>query len=205
MMKKPTIYSVAKSATKLLRYAENIAAKMTENADLFPEPSPSLAELDTAIADLREALAEAAFRDMRKVELKNQCHAALKQVVYGLSLYVDHMAQGDAATILAAGFLPSKDNTPTGPPPKPTDFRVALLDTGEQRLKLRVKAWERIRMYQFEYRKVGGTGDWQRVLCSRSVCVLEGLESLKQYEFRVAYIGTDPTVTYSDVIRSYVL
>ena len=205
MMKKPTIYSVAKSATKLLQYAENIALKMTENADLFPEPAPTLAELDTAIADLREALAEAAFRDMRKVELKNQRHAALKQVVYGLSLYVDHVAKGDAATILAAGFLPNKDHTPTGPPPKPTDFRVELLDTGEQRLKLRVKAWEQIRMYQFEYRKVGSTGHWQRVLCSRSVCVLEELESLQQYEFRVAYIGTDPTVTYSDVIRSYVL
>lgn len=205
MMKKPTIYSVAKSATKLLQYAENIALKMTENADLFPEPDPTLAELDTAIADLREALAEAAFRDMRKVELKNQRHAALKQVVYGLSLYVDHVARGDAATILAAGFLPSKDNIPTGPPPKPTDFRVELLDTGEQRLKLRVKAWERVRMYQFEYRKVGSTADWQRVLCSRSACVLEGLEALRQYEFRVAYFGTDPTVTYSDVIQSYVL
>ena len=196
---------MAKSATKLLRYADTILLKMTENADLFPEPDPTLAELETAFAGLQHALSAAAFRDMRNVELKNQRHAELKRVVHGLSLYVDHVAQGNAAIILAAGFLPSKDSTRIGPPPKPTNFRVKLVRPNSQIVELRVKAWEPVRVYQFEYRKVGSTGHWQRILCSRSVCVLEGLEMLKEYEFRVAYIGTDPTITYSDTIRSYVL
>src|SRR5690606_3728024 len=156
-------------------------------------------------ASLQHALSAAAFRDMRNVELKNQRHAELKRVVYGLSLYVDHVAQGNAAIILAAGFLPSKDSTRIGPPPTPTNFRVNLLHPNSQIVELHVEAWEPIRVYQVESRKVGHTGDWQRMLCSKSVCVLEGLEMLKEYEFRVAYIGTDPPITYSDTIRSHVL
>jgi len=204
-MKKPTLQSGEKSAAKLLQYADNILLKMTENADMFPEPDPTLAELDTAIGGFREAVSEASYRDMRKVEVKNQLQAALREVIYGLSLYVDRVAQGNAATILAAGFLPSKDSTPTGIAPKPTDFRVTLPRVNSQTVALRVKAWAPARMYQFEYRKVGTDGDWERVLRSKSICVLEGLEKLQEYEFRVAYVGTDPTVTYSDAVRSYVL
>ena len=204
-MKKPTLQSEGKSAAKFLQYADNILLKMTENADLFPEPDPTLAELDTAITSFREALSEAAYHDRRKVALKNQQQAVLKQVIYALSLYVDRTAQGNAATILAAGFLPSKDAEPAGPGPKPTDFRVTLRQPNSQTVDLRVKAWKRALVYQFEYRKVAGAGDWERVLSSKSTCVLEGLEKLEEYEFRVAYIGTDPTVTYSDAVRSYVL
>lgn len=204
-MKKPTLQSGEKSAAKLLQYADNILLKMTENADLFPEPDPTLAELDTAIADFREAVSEAAYRDRRKVEVKNQLQDGLKQVIYGLSLYVDKVAQGNPATILAAGFLPSKDAVPSGIAPKPTNLRVNLPRINSQTAELRVKSWAPARVYQFEYRKVAGGEDWERVLCSKSVCVLKGLEKLQEYEFRVAYIGTDPTVTYSDAIRSYVL
>ena len=204
-MKKPTLQSRETNAAKLLQYAENILLKMTENADLFPEPDPTLAELDTAIADFRQAVSEAAHRDMRMVELKNQQQVVLRRVIYHLSLYVDRVAQGNVATILAAGFLPSKDAESAGPGPKPTDFRVTLRQPNSQTVGLHVKAWKPALVYQFEYRKVADGGDWVRVLSSKSTCVVEGLEKLEEYEFRVAYIGTDPTVTYSDAVRSYVL
>ena len=44
-MAKPIFTS--KNATELLRYAEHIFLKMTENADLFPTPMPDLTELET--------------------------------------------------------------------------------------------------------------------------------------------------------------
>lgn len=188
-----------------MRYADNILLKMTENVDLFPDPDPTLAELDSALSDFRLSLSEAAFRDMRKVVVKNQMQAKLRQVIYGLSLYVEKVSQGDQAMILAAGFLPNRTATKTGIAPKPVDFRVNLTRISSQTVELRVKSWAPTRVYQFEYRKVAGTEDWQTVLSSKSTCVLEGLDKLQEYEFRVAYIGTDPTVTYSDVVRSYVL
>lgn len=203
-MKKPTLQSRETNAAKLLQYADNILLKMTENVDLFPEPDPSLADLDTAIADFREAVSEAAHRDMRMVELKNQKQVELRRVIYNLSLYVDRVAQGDVATILAAGFLPNKDAEPAGPAPKPTNFRVEQPQPNTQTVKMRVKAWKPALVYQFEYRKVG-SGNWRHELISKSTYVLRGLESLAEYEFRVAYIGTDPTVTYSDIIRTRVL
>lgn len=204
-MAKPTVHSQVTSTAKLLRYADNILFKMTHHASLFPDPDPSLATLKAALEGFRSALAEAAFRDMRKVELKNQQQTVLKRIIYELALYVDKVCKGDPAMILAAGFLPRRGGSPTGIAPKPVDFRVSLLRINTQTVKLRVKSWSHTRVYRFEYRKVLSGEDWQMVLRSKSTCVLQRLEKLAEYEFRVAYIGTDPTITYSDVVRSYVL
>src|SRR5690554_59327 len=100
-MAKPTVHSQVTSTARLLRYADNILFKMTHNAPLFPDPDPSLNTLTAALEDFRHALADAAFRDMRKVELKNQQQRVLKRIIYDLALYVDKVCMGDPAMILA--------------------------------------------------------------------------------------------------------
>src|SRR5690606_9903135 len=109
MMAKPTLSSKIGTEAKLLRYAENVLAKTAENASIFPEPQPSLDDLSAAIEQFKDSITEASFRDMRQVVIKNQHAAALKDVLYGLALYVETIAVGDPAIVLAAGFIPSKD------------------------------------------------------------------------------------------------
>lgn len=205
-MAKPTLSTKTRTAAKLLQYAENILAKATENATLFPTPAPDLADIEASILAYRTGLTEAAFKDMRMVELKNQQAAALKALLYDFSLYVETVAQGDPAVIMAAGFTPSKKNAASNKgAPKPTDFRVELQQPGQHAVSLRVKAWKPARLYRFEYRKADSLNDWSQVLSSKSTVTIKNLEYLQEYEFRVTYLATDTTPNYSDIVKSPVV
>lgn len=201
-MAKPTLSSKTGTEAKLLQYAETVLAKTTENASIFPEPQPSLDDLTAAIDQFRSSMTEASFRDMRQVVLKNQHATALKEVLYNLSLYVETVAQGDPAIVLAAGFIPSKElRGQVGSSPKPHDLRAVVRDTGTESVHVRVNAWKYARYYQFEYRKIGPDEPWTRILSTRSKIHVTGLEYLKEYEFRVTYLGPDPALNYSDIVR----
>ncbi len=203
-MKKPTLQFQKFNAAQLLQYAEQILGKMTQNADLFESPTPPLADLEAAIGALRDATTEAAFRDRRAIVLRDQRQVALKGLLYELSKYVDSVAAGDEAVVLAAGFIPSKPTgNRAGRPPQPGNLRAINDYVGSSRIQLRVDRWAGARLYQFEYRKKGADQPWQQLLSSKANCVLENLDMFEEYEFRVAYRGVDPTLVYSDVVSSY--
>lgn len=202
-MIKPNFKS--KDATELLNYAEHILKKMTENEDLFDEPVPSLAVLDSALSAYRDAYAEATHRDMRAVVLKGQKGKALQQVIYRLSHYVDAQAQGDPAIILAAGYKPSKSKlSRAGAPPKAYGVRAQNGEVGSGILWVSVPPWKHARLYLYEYRKKG-TEEWSSTLYSRSKIEFSGLERLREYEFRVSYLGTDTTPNYSDIVTALIV
>ncbi|MEC3880824.1 hypothetical protein [Parapedobacter sp. 10938] len=202
-MAKPIFTS--NSEAGLLRYAEHIFLKMTENADLFPAPNPDLTVLENAITAYREAYAEATFRDKRAVILKKQQGEDLQEVIYRLSHYVDGVAQGNPATILAAGYEVGQPSTNrVGRTPKAENVRVEHLQVGTGILQLRVKPWRPARLYRYEYRKVGSEV-WDGMLHSNSTLQLSGLDMLSEYEFRVSYIGTDTTPNFSDVTTAIVV
>ncbi len=204
-MFKPTLQFRKLSEVQVGQYAESILVKMTENANLFPDPDPALEVLEETLTAFRRAVADAAFRDMRQVVIKNQRFTELKSVLFDLSLYVTKVAQGNRALILAAGFVPTKAATPLGLAPKPTDLRATALAARPGVVELRVSVWNAALMYFFEYRKVQSEDAWERVSSSRANIAISGLESLERYEFRVAYATTNPTLTYSDVIRSVIM
>ena len=202
-MSKPNFSS--KNATELLRYAEHIHLKMNENADLFPDPVPGLEELETRLEAYRDAYAEATFRDKRAVVLKKQRGAELQEVIYRLSHYVDAVAQGDPAVILAAGYEASKPSTNRiGRTPKAENLRVEYVQVGSGIVVLKVDPWRPARMYRYEYRKAG-TQEWESLLHSTSTLELTELEMLEEYEFRVSYIGRDAVPNFSDVTKALVV
>lgn len=190
-----------------VQFVENIVAKLKENEDLFPDVDPSLVDLEQALATLKQAQADAAYRDKRLVVIKNQALAVLRTMVYHLSLYVERMANGDPSIILAAGFNPSQKNVITQlpePAPKPKIFLVEVNAHVSGVTTLKTAYWKGKLAYQFEYRKKNSDTDWNRVVSSRSKVTITGLEPVQEYEFRVAYIGRNPQMTYSDVVSSYV-
>jgi len=202
-MAKPVFTS--KDATQLLVYAEQIFSKMTENADLFTDPVPDLTTLGESLEAYREAYAEAAFRDKRAVILKAQQGDRLQNVIRRLSHYVEALADGDEAIILAAGFRPSKPgNVSLGRTPKPENLRVEHIRVGSGIIRLRVNSWRPARLYQYEYRKKG-TEQWSSVMHTKSSLEMKNLDMLEEYEFRVSYIGSDVTLNYSDVVTAWVI
>lgn len=202
-MARPTFTS--KNATELLRYAERILLKMTENAELFPDPTPALTTLESRLTAYRNAYAEAAFGDRRAVTLKKQRGDGLQETIYRLSHYVDKVAQGDPATILAAGYRPSRSkHIPIGRTPKARNLRVKHVQVGTGIIQLKVDPWKPARLYRFEYRKVGSLA-WESVLDSKSRLELRGLEKLQEYEFRATYIGIDIAPNFSDTVTAIVV
>lgn len=202
-MAKPVFTS--KDATQLLVYAEQIFLKMTENADLFTDPVPDLTTLWESLNAYRDAYAEAAFRDKRAVILKAQKGDKLQDLIRRLSHYVEMLADGDEAIIVAAGFRPSKpSNLSLGRTPKPENLRVEHIQVGSGIIRLRVNSWRPARLYQYEYRKKG-TEQWSSVMHTKSTLEMRNLDMLQEYEFRVSYIGSDVTLNYSDVVTAWVI
>lgn len=195
----------SKDATELLNYAEHIFKSMTDNASMFIDPVPSLTVLETALVAYRAAYAEATHRDMRAVVIKGQKGKELQQLIYRLSHYVDAQALGDPNIILAAGYKPSKSTQNRSErTPKATGLKVKNREVGSGVLKIAVDPWKSARLYQYEHRLKGGE-EWTSMLNTKSVVELSGLDKLKEYEFRVSYLGTDTVTNFSDVVTALVV
>ncbi|TYR35003.1 fibronectin type III domain-containing protein [Sphingobacterium phlebotomi] len=193
------------SEAAYVKFVENIVVKLTENAALFPAVEPERDTLEQALSEFKRAQADAAYRDRRLVVIKNQAYAALKAEVYRISLYVERQTEGDEAMILAAGFIPSKRGVHVlEPAPKPKIFLVKVNAHVSGIVELKVNSWRRVLAYQFEYRKKNSDSHWNNVISSKSKVTITGLEPVQEYEFRVAYIGRNPQITYSDIVSSYV-
>ncbi|TYR33635.1 hypothetical protein FXV77_17370 [Sphingobacterium phlebotomi] len=205
-MAKPVLTSKTRTESRLVQYASNVVKKSKENADLFPEATEKVTLLETALADYTDSLSEAAFRDMRQVVIKNQQAVLVRQLLYDLSLHVESVAKGDPNIVLAAGFVPGKNNAPSaGISPKANDLRAVVTHPGTNTVQLRVNPWRQARFYQFEYRKAGSMNEWTTVLSTKSKLGISDLDYLQEYEFRVTYLGTIPTPNYSDTVRCVVV
>ncbi|NGM63788.1 hypothetical protein [Sphingobacterium sp. SGR-19] len=205
-MAKPVLTSKTRTESRLVQYASNVVKKSKENADLFPDATEKVTLLETALADYTDSLSEAAFRDMRQVVIKNQQAVLVRQLLYDLSLHVESVAKGDPNIVLAAGFVPGKNNAPNaGISPKANDLRAVVTHPGTNTVQLRVNPWRPARFYQFEYRKTGSLNEWTTVLSTKSKLGISDLDYLQEYEFRITYLGTNPTPNYSDTVRCVVV
>src|SRR5690606_3329326 len=149
--------------------------------------------------------AQASFRDKRAVILKAQHGEKLQDVIRRLAHYVEGVAAGDEAIIVAAGFRPSRSShVSLGRTPKPENLRVEHIQVGSGSIRLRVNAWRPARLYQYEYRKKG-TEQWSSGMQTKSSLEMSNLDMLEEYEFRVSYIGSDVTLNYSDLITAWVI
>lgn len=185
-------------------YAEGILSSMQKNKDIFPNPQPDLGSFEELLLEFRDALVDASHRDKRAVILCRQLTKRLKGMIRDLSYYVSYIAQGDESIILAAGFSPSKPATPVGAAPQPKTVEAKSMGIGSCAAKIKTDRWPPAKAYRFEYRLKDSGEEWASILTTRSTLVLENLQQFKEYDIRVAYIATDPTITYSHV-RSFLV
>ena len=138
--------------------------------------------------------------------LKNQKRDELTGLLNQLALYVQMTAPGDEAALLSSGFDLAKPRQPIGILPKPETFRV---EPAAMRgcLKVSVNKIKGANSYLFEYTTAPATPDsvWTDVVSSKTTVLIDNLTSGRQYVFRVAGIGADPTRVYSDEVSSFVL
>ncbi|PUV21967.1 fibronectin type III domain-containing protein [Sphingobacterium athyrii] len=205
-MSQLTINEKDQTDVQLMQTAEQIATKMANEAVLFPTPIPALTVLNAALTAFRNSATEAAYRDTRAIMIRKQKREELVYVLKELGKYVDTIAGNDDTIVLAAGFNIRKTNTSyNGFVPKAQRLIAEPDQVGSGRVNLKTTAWAGARMYEYQYRLKGSNEAWSSQLSSKSTCVIDGLETFKEYEFRVTYIGIDPKPNYSDAISSFVL
>ena len=181
--------------------ANFIISSMTGNA-AFPDPVPDIVSITTANQEYITARRDAETGDHEKVAVKNQKRKALEDLLGKLGLYVEANGNNDEAILISSGFSLKKEREPVGILPKPTGFSVHATEKGM--IQLDLNAIKGAESYLYEYRSLG-EANWTVRISTKSDLLLTGLESGKQYEFRVAGIGANPERVYSDVLQSYVL
>jgi hypothetical protein len=184
--------------------AQRIVDNLTNNAN-YPNPTPALADITTALTAYRDALTQVKNGGKDKTALKNEKRKALEALLNALALYVQANCQNNLAILLSSGFESRKSNAPLGVLEKPENFKIQN-GPNSGGIRLSVDKLNGATSYLFEYAPapVNGTTQWIVRAGTARTFILEGLTSGQQYAFRVAGVGAHPTLVYSDVINKYV-
>lgn len=190
---------------ELAPFASGVLDSMTDNP-LFPNPSPTLAVFKTILDTYISALVKAEQGTKAATAAKNNARVSVEDLLKKESSYVQIASDGDETAILSSGFQVNKKPAPVGELPKPQNVKIEV-GSNKGGVTISCNAIKGARAYQYEYSKLPITADttWVDVVTTRSYADVSGLESGKEYGFRVAGVGTDPTRVWSDVIASYVI
>lgn len=197
-------FSTLKDA-ELSPKAEHIVTSMTDNA-AFPTPTPTLATVQTGINTYNTALARAINRGTKVDTLqKDQARKALETLLVHLGNYVTEVADGNAIMLASSGFDLSKIRQKIGALPKPENFKLTP-GNNKGSMEVSVKKVMHADFYEFQFAEL--TNDdaaWQTRTTQKRKMTIDGLTSGKQYKFRVAAAGSDPTRNWSEEMISYIL
>ncbi len=190
---------------ELSNKANFIYEKMTGNTN-FVTPEPPLTDLKTANDTYIVSLAKAESGTKEDTVIKNNNRAMLIAVLKLLANYVQITSRGDEAVILSSGYDVNKKPSTVGQLSKPENLIVKQGgNKGTVVVACDVVAYANF--YEFEYTESPATADsnWILRTTTRHRMEFDGLTSGKQYTFRVAGAGTDPSRIWSEEVTSYVL
>lgn len=170
------------TALEQLGKAKAVTGSLAANPQVFANPSPPLALVNTAIADLEAALIGAADGSRSKTALAHSKQAALLKLMNDLANYVQAVANGDKLVVYMAGLDVKKTSSFNKP-----DFSVKQGPTSGSVL-LTVRAHAKT-LYKWQYCKdPAGTNGWTDIGYT-SVCH-SGISQLQPglYWFRVIFL-----------------
>jgi hypothetical protein len=184
--------------------ANDIKVAMTGNTH-FTTPSPTLAVLTSAISTYATALSAKVNGGKAATANKNTKRADLVNILQQLGIYVQLNSASDTATMLSSGFNLQKASAPHAPLGKPHDLLLKATLPG--RLVLGFKLLEDANSYVYQYTTAPSAANsvWITEYGSTLKHEFKNLVSGRQYIVRVAGIGTESTLVFSDEVSSFVL
>lgn len=105
--------------------AMRILSAMTGNI-YFPNPAPSVAEMELLITDFKAALANCQTGDRTKIAIKNELRKLLAQNLHKWSIYVLYQSDNDRSKAITSGFTiapPKSRRPPLTKPSPPRDHK----------------------------------------------------------------------------------
>lgn len=206
------VYHVSKDFTSN-KYSEpalnvkagSIISEMTGNAN-FPTPVPTLEVVTSANDAFTLALKNAENGTKEDTVVKNNRKQELIALLKKLADYVQLASNGDEAIIISSGFDVNKKPSTVGPLEKATGLTVSM-GTNRGSVVLDCDVVKNATVYLFEYTALPLVADsiWIQKVSTKHKQQIENLTSGKEYVFRVAGAGSDPSRNWSDQISSFVL
>ncbi|MBO9681245.1 MAG: hypothetical protein J7502_01010 [Flavisolibacter sp.] len=182
----------------LLGVLSFIISQLTGNSN-FPTPVIPLATLTTFENEFATLINEADNGDSNKRNERDDKAAEICAALLKLSKYVE--LQSTSKTVAeSSGFTLAKDPSPIPPIEKPTGLRLFDgVNSGEILAKFNKVQGSRAYMYQIST-DPADESKWVTAHGTIRQNLFTGLESGKKYYVRVAAIGIDNQVVYSDVV-----
>ena len=193
------------SAGNLYTFASGVYSAMNGNAT-FPDPRPSLGELNTANQQFSAAIDAARNYDRLRAEEKQKARTKLEDVLQRLSNYVMVIAGNDRAIQLAAGFhVNSARKSTSNDLGEAENFSVKMgKNSGE--VLMSINEVTNALTYTFCYALAGVENPvWIFKTIDDTQLLLTGLESLKTYRFRIDVTGGNGQTTSTEEIVKPVL
>ena len=183
----------------------NILDKVDGNP-VFQDAQSIIQELRTANTNYINALAKVEGGSKEDTVIKNNCRKIVETLLKKLAGVVQTVSDGDEAIILSSGMDVNKKPSTVGKLAKPENLTVKPGDN-KGSVTMMCDVVEYADYYEFEHTEppVTPTSIWTKDTTKKRKYEKTGLGSGKQYAFRVAGAGTDPSRVYSDIITSYIL
>ena len=185
------------SSSALYTLAIYILSRLTGNPN-FPTPVPTLADFADVIATFQTAMVAALTGDRQKIELRNQARVQLILVLIALADYVTFTAGGVPALLESSGFEMYKQRGPVYIP-KPENVLVREgLNSGELIVTVQLKGKARCYFFQYTLDPLTENSVWESIPATTKEYTFTGLEKGKVYWCRVAAVGGNNQIVYSD-------
>ena len=179
-------------------HAGRVRTGIYGNPTIFPLPPLTEAEFQQLIANYDIALEEAGTRDTNKVRIKNAERKTLNVGIDLLFNFALNKVGSDPLKAAASGFPYTKVPTPVGNMPAPSGLTVKSAATGQG--KVSFKKVNGAACYLLQYAPVADE-DWNSVIMTETRHLLDSLNSLTMYKFRVAAVGADGQGPFCNVLN----
>jgi hypothetical protein len=183
----------------------NILDKVADNP-AFLSAVRIIEELKIANTNYIAALAKVEGGSKEDTVIKNNCRKTVETLLKRLAGVVQTVSDGDEAIILSSGMDVNRKPGTVGKLAKPENFTVKPGDNKGSVLMM-CDAIECADYYEFEHTElpITPTSIWLKDTSKKRKLQKEGLESGKQYGFRITGAATEPSRVYSEIITTYIL
>ncbi len=181
--------------------ANQIINDLTENFST----APGLAGLTDARDNYTAALAVAVDGSKYEKALKNQRRTALIEELHLMANYILNVCEGDRVKAISSGFTIAKEPSPAPELTKPANTKLEDGPaTGSLKFSFEKPQSAKSYIYQATQEPLTETSNWSTSVGTKRKFLFAGLESGKRYWVRVAALGMDDQMVYSDPISRIV-
>jgi len=181
-----------------------IINSLTGNAN-FPTPQPSLADRAASRNAYINALSANETGGKQQTLVKNEARKDLEAKLRLLGLYVQANCSNNEVIAQGSGFDIQKSRTPTGILERPTNFKVENGPASGTLIASSDKIdGAKTYVYQITTAPVSDNSIWQTEYASTKTHMFIGLTPGTQYAVKMAGIGVEPMLIYSDILMRFV-